>query len=153
MSEEYGDKCVRCGEVGEDRRTLWMACLYDMAELKVPFEQVMIKGTRHEMTGTKELRFSDVGPAHTVPVFSETPTYGTPNNYPMFTLRVCKDCRGDWMRAIKTWFNTPVERSGCGSGIYVRKFGATQEVTLEEWERMRAEKNASRKDPSTEGGY
>jgi hypothetical protein len=34
-----GDECVRCKEIGEDRRTLFMKCLYDMDELKVPFEK------------------------------------------------------------------------------------------------------------------
>jgi hypothetical protein len=33
MSERY----VRCGEEGEDRRTLRMACFYAMDELNVPF--------------------------------------------------------------------------------------------------------------------
>lgn len=32
--------CVRCGETNDpDLRTLWMSCLYDMSELKVPFEK------------------------------------------------------------------------------------------------------------------
>lgn len=133
--EETGEKCVRCGEVGEDRRTLWMACFYDMSELKVPFEQVMIRGTRHEMTGTKELRFSDVGPAHTIPVFDETPKYAKPNDYGMFTLRVCKGCRSDWMATIKKWFNDPpTVRTSCGSGIWIRENGALKEITQEEWE-------------------
>src|SRR6478609_9095715 len=30
-------KCQRCGEDGNDKRTLWMSCLYDMSELDVPF--------------------------------------------------------------------------------------------------------------------
>ncbi len=34
MAEE---KCVRCGDVGYDRRTLSMRCLYEMKELNVPF--------------------------------------------------------------------------------------------------------------------
>lgn len=39
------DKCQRCGEEGQDRRTLWMACLYDMNELDIPFEIIDV-GTR-----------------------------------------------------------------------------------------------------------
>jgi hypothetical protein len=31
--------CQRCKEEGEDRRTLWMACNYDMSELDMPFEK------------------------------------------------------------------------------------------------------------------
>ena len=34
MSEE---KCQRCGEVGQDRRTINMECFYDMSELGIPF--------------------------------------------------------------------------------------------------------------------
>lgn len=40
------DICVRCGDVGEDRRTLWMACLYAMEELKLPFDIVEMKPQR-----------------------------------------------------------------------------------------------------------
>ena len=32
------EECVRCKEVDEDRRTLWMRCFYEMNELEVPFE-------------------------------------------------------------------------------------------------------------------
>lgn len=32
------EKCARCGEVDDDRRTLWMRCFYDMSELGLPFE-------------------------------------------------------------------------------------------------------------------
>ena len=31
------EECVRCKEVDEDRRTLWMRCFYEMNELEVPF--------------------------------------------------------------------------------------------------------------------
>jgi len=50
-----------------------------------------------------------------------------------YTLRVCKDCRSDWMRSIQYWFNTPMPREPCGSGIYVRDFGSNREITLEEY--------------------
>ena len=36
---EVGEACQRCGEIGEDRRTLWMACFYAMGELGLPFEE------------------------------------------------------------------------------------------------------------------
>jgi len=52
-----------------------------------------------------------------------------------FTLRVCKDCRADWMAAIKNWFTMPIERESCGSGIFVRENGASKEITREEWDR------------------
>lgn len=37
MNEET---CQRCGEQGPDLRTLWMACLYEMSEIGLPFELV-----------------------------------------------------------------------------------------------------------------
>lgn len=39
MSEEI---CQKCKEPGHDRRTLWMACFYEMSELGLPLEQVHI---------------------------------------------------------------------------------------------------------------
>ena len=38
------EKCQRCGEDGDDRRTLWMACLYQMDELDLPFKEVRTVG-------------------------------------------------------------------------------------------------------------
>lgn len=74
------EKCDRCGIIGSDRRTLWMACFYAMDELGVPFkEQALYDGIAHET----------LGPRH------------------FFTLRVCKGCRGDWLQAIRTWFRAP----------------------------------------------
>ena len=100
MSQET---CQRCGENDYDRRTLWMACLYNMNELSIPFENKDIE-TEH----------------------------GTRNFY---TLRVCKDCRADWMQAIKKWFDEKftMPKTGCGSGIFIRRNGSLVEVTEEEW--------------------
>jgi len=50
-----------------------------------------------------------------------------------YTLRVCKDCRADWMDAIKTWFKAKPVKESCGSGIFIRRNGATVEITQEEW--------------------
>jgi hypothetical protein len=36
--EPEGERCARCGEVGQDRRTLWMSCLYAMEETGIPFD-------------------------------------------------------------------------------------------------------------------
>lgn len=48
------EKCARCGQEGEDRRTLLMACFYDMHELRVPFGQMELElgggGKRHFYT-------------------------------------------------------------------------------------------------------
>lgn len=63
------EQCQKCGEFGEDRRSLLMSCLYEMSELNVPYERIEINGRKFYM------------------------------------LRVCKDCRGDWLIAIEAWFN------------------------------------------------
>lgn len=134
-TEYVGERCAKCEEVGEDRRTLYMACFYAMDELGVPFEQVKLKGETFDFVGTEELRFSsDLGfPTHTVPKFSDVASGKMERQF--FTLRVCKSCRSSWMKAIKDWFNEPVQRSSCGSGIYVRENGASVEITEEEWQR------------------
>lgn len=54
--------------------------------------------------------------------------------------RVCKDCRGDWMTIIKTWFESRPSRESCGSGIFVRENGANVEITREEWDRRNLER-------------
>ena len=70
-------KCQRCKKDGQDRRTLWHACLYQMDELDVPFKIQWIQ--------TSEDDFID--------------------KRAFYTLQVCKECRGDWMRYIEKWFN------------------------------------------------
>lgn len=105
MSEE----CAKCKEVGEDRRTLWMACFYEMMELGIPFEM-------------ETIREGGIRDDH-------------PNEFHKFyTLRVCKDCRADWMTMIKIWWDAPLkENRSCGSGIYVRHYGTTIEIPEEEF--------------------
>ncbi len=100
-------KCARCGDPGPDLRTLWMACLYQMNELNVPFEREDLAVALE----SHERRF--------------------------YTLTVCKDCRADWMSVIEKWFNTvPIEESP-GTGIFVRQNGRSIEVSFEEYERLR----------------
>ncbi len=96
-------KCQRCGEEGEDRRTLWMACLYDMAELGVPFAKITIKEGNIDK--------------------------------PFYTLYVCKRCRGEWMTAIRAWFDSKPEPSDANADIPVRVLGSTKMMTREEWEK------------------
>jgi len=98
------EKCVRCDEEGEDRRTLWMACFYDMMELNIPFE----KDQMYETSDPRE--------------------EGTD----FYTLRVCKDCRADWMRAIKFWWKNVVKTKSTGTDFFVREFGAIKELNKEE---------------------
>ena len=92
------EECQRCKDIDEDRRTLEMACFYDMKELDVPFKL-------DETTRT-------------------------------YSLRVCKYCRSDWMKAIQSWFHgVETEPMSPGSGIFVREFGANVEISDEEWNR------------------
>lgn len=101
--------CQRCKEEGEDRRTLWMACFYEMMELGLPFNNQFMFYPDESTEDGKE----------------------TSNNF--YTLRVCKDCRADWMRSIQYWWNTIVTKTSSGSGIFVRDFGTNKEITLEEY--------------------
>jgi hypothetical protein len=95
------EACARCGVLGHDRRTLWMACFYAMNELAIPFEQLSLFGIVLQPTGNTT-RWG-------VPEFEEPPydseerTKRT-THHVMFTLRVCKGCRSEWMNAVKTWF-------------------------------------------------
>lgn len=58
----------------------------------------------------------------------------TTENKNFCTLRVCKQCRAEWMTAIKDWFHAGKrDMPSCGSGIYIRRNGATIEITQEEW--------------------
>lgn len=108
------EKCQRCGDEEEDRRTLWMACFYAMEELEIPFEKIK--------TG-EGLKF--------------------------YTLTVCKDCRASWMKAIKQWWEGEEVRESCGSGIFVREYGANIEITEEEfYKRM----NDAREKMGTDAG-
>lgn len=131
------EKCDRCGEVGEDRRTLWHACLYEMGELGLPFEQVCLEGVRLKQTGAKTLEAFRVE----VPVFEEATPEHTTDKRAFYTLRVCKACRSSWLFAIELWFKSvPDLKESCGSGIFVRKNGATVEITREEWGRLYADR-------------
>ncbi len=124
------ERCVRCGEEGEDRRTLRMACFYAMDELNVPFVSERAHGTLRKRTGTKEL-----SNGLEIPVFSEEPTGEL--NAQMFSLRVCKACRASWMGAIERWFHSEDKPRRVGTGIFVRENGVNVEITREEWEARR----------------
>lgn len=92
------EPCIRCEEVGEDRRTLFMECGYQMMKLDIPFEKELITNS--------------------------------------YSIRVCKNCRGDWLAAIKDWFYSIPTAKSCGSGIFVRVNGATREVSEYEFKMM-----------------
>jgi hypothetical protein len=136
--ESDDEQCQRCKKWGEDRRTLWQACFYAMDEYDVPFKQVQITGHLCEQNGTEHLELLN----------KEIPTFAAPNNeekpydHRFFTLRVCKECRASWMRAIADWFQAkPSKPESCGSGIFIRRDGINVEVTLEEWHQLQKEKN------------
>lgn len=129
--KEGEETCQRCGDVDYDRRTLSMSCLYAMEELKLPFEQVQIYGTRVEKIGEKPLFIGN----YMVPEFDSHEGKEL-HKYNFFTLRVCKDCRADWMGSIKKWFNNPPVVNSCGSGIYIRENGTSKEITQEEWNEL-----------------
>lgn len=148
MSEatEDGEVCVRCGERGEDRRTLWHACFYAMDELKLPFEQrTLFYADIDKLKKAKEPGTVDLKNGQKLTLIPGTVTTDgelTPHNF--FTLRVCKDCRASWMEAIQRWFHSPADaddgKREVGSGIFVRKNGTNVEITEEEWHRLQAEK-------------
>ena len=138
--------CQRCGEAGEDRRTLWMACSYEMKELGLPFEE---RTVLQPVDGdTREAKLEIVKPAVTLPLSNGVtftmsgPTVRTDAElslHGLYTLRVCKECRGDWLAAIKTWFHAGKKaRTSPGTGIFVRENGVNVEVSEEEWQRRAA---------------
>ncbi len=95
------EKCQRCGKEGEDRRTLWMSCLCAMGELPMPLDEVAIWGSM--MVDADELstlpgRLKGFKPDNDA----------KPDMRRFYLLRVCKQCRGEWMEAISEWFKISV---------------------------------------------
>lgn len=156
MSNEHdhGEKCARCGEVGEDRRTLFMACFYEMSELKVPFERLVIHGQPLKQIGTEPDTL--YGGDRTRPVF-EAPVPNLPSeknlfdkgpcnrDYRFFTLRVCKNCRGSWMNEIELWFNDANDQPvSTGTGVYIRHLGKNMELNERQVELLKNNPEALR---------
>lgn len=150
LSKNGTEDCQRCGDVGYDRRTLWMSCFYDMNELKLPFKEVSLM-----VVSEKDVQSKEVQVPYKSTVSRNGEKWTEEGTYPctvhsvsgearvnpkgFFTFRVCKGCRADWMSAIKNWFLTkPVEQQSCGSGIFVRENGRNVEITEEEWRRRRS---------------
>ena len=105
MNDDNAEQCQRCGKVGYDRRTLWMACFYAMEELEMPLEQVQITGHLMPQMRSKKLAIFNV----TVPIFDEPDRSKPCNNWRFYRLRVCKRCRAEWMTAIADWFTTELD--------------------------------------------
>lgn len=98
------EKCDRCEVLGDDRRTIFMSCLYDMDELGLPLKMLEIKGTTAAKIGLGEPTFVGTRP----PVFADHD--GEPRRRRFYTLRVCKSCRADWLDAVQEWFRNPPQQ-------------------------------------------
>lgn len=107
VDESYKhEKCDRCGAVGQDRRTLFMACLYEMGGLGIPFTPVGFHATPLKHVGPD--------PQFGFPRFEDQNGWpGTADEVPrklsFYTLTVCKGCRAAWLYAIRDWFRNPTE--------------------------------------------
>lgn len=142
------EKCQRCGEEGEDRRTLVMACFYKMSELGLPFKMEEVFNIEEKKlkryTKKRHYKVRTYDPIrqrmektrkHVVDV-KVVKARGIVTPLDEYTLRVCKNCRADWMSAIQDWFNSKPWQDNplpCNSGIFVRKNGANVEITEGEW--------------------
>lgn len=132
------ETCQRCGQEGEDRRTLWMACFYDMDELGLPFEpHTLFHAKLEELTPATEPDRLNLGDGTAITIRAGTVrSSGELSPQGFFTLRVCKGCRGDWMRAIKFWFDSIPVREPEGEitegAAYVRDLGSNRKLTQEE---------------------
>ena len=118
------EQCKRCGKTDNDRRTLWMACFYDMEELGLPLEQIELQDAFYaEKRGTR----LDPLFGMSVPKFERQSD--TRDSHRLYTMRVCKDCRADWLSAIRQWFaGRPTDPDECGGNFYARELGATRKV-------------------------
>lgn len=134
------ETCDRCGNPGADRRTLWMACFYSMEELGLPFTQRMLfHANTEELEKASEPFAPEIGGQRIVLQSGTVRCSGELRPQSLYTLRVCKRCRGEWMAAIRTWFHaTPEgedhdadlhEPNPLGTGVFVRENGSVKELT------------------------
>lgn len=138
------DRCQRCLEVGEDRRTLWMAASYAMEEFDIPFDPViLLEGRTEDLEISKDPTTIEVGEEKKKIVLESGLVRSKGELRPMrlYTLRVCKDCRADWMKVIEDWYAAGPKRESTGTGIWIRERGSVREATPEEVERMKRERD------------
>jgi hypothetical protein len=135
------EKCARCDELGADRRTLWMAALWDMSTLGPPFEvATLFHADLEHVTDVAKMPFQVNAGGQKITLAPAVLRYeGEITPHQFFTLRVCKDCRADWLGAIADWFASPRSPKGDGD-IPIRELGAVKMITREEWERRRRER-------------
>jgi hypothetical protein len=151
------ERCVRCGREGPDLRTLKMSCFYAMDEdTEVPYQEINILEARKYSAGEEIPTF--LNEVCRVPTFEDKDDNGDIQTAVIlllkstaFTLRVCKTCRAEWMAAQRAWFKRPpvIERN-LGTGIFVRKNGATVEVTEEEYQILYPGRTPIRFKPGTD---
>ena len=81
------DKCERCGCEGNDRRTLFMRCMYDMAELKIPFKEIRLE-TKSLDKGDGEERAPlwEGGPTIRHTKWKKETIFESPINYGFYTI-------------------------------------------------------------------
>lgn len=130
------ERCQRCGDMGQDRRNLWMACGYAMEEMDIPFKRLSVHGQVFYPTGMKDVS------SFMVPVWPEPDPDVESHLHQYYKLRVCKDCRADWMRAIRDWFNSVPDHlvpDAPEADISVRIDGAVRMFTLEQYYQFKRE--------------
>jgi hypothetical protein len=143
------ERCDRCGSAGQDRRTLHLAGFYALEELEIPFGREVLFDARLEdlETATGQVMV----PEHVTgnqPRICLAPgrvrCRGELTPLQLYTLRVCKRCRAEWLASLQAWFRAaptgqdhdaderrPPE---VNSGIFIR------EITREEWDQRQAER-------------
>ena len=102
--------CQICNQEGEDRRTLRLEYFYDLSEISDKLKKA-------EVT----IRFADGHEVKDV----------------LWTIRTCKDCRGDFLGILRRWTNGEFitqTRGRSERNIPVRVDGRVIMMTAEEWQ-------------------
>jgi hypothetical protein len=123
-----------------------MACFYAMEELGLPFNRAsLLEADPTHLKLHKPAPTLPLGNGVSINIGGGEVTTDQPLTVRGFyTLRVCKDCRSTWMSAVQRWFNEPQRHYEVDSGIFVRRNGASVEITEEEWKRMHTDRTPIR---------
>ena len=142
VPEAYGEICQRCGEIEEDRRTLYTACFYELDELGLPFtHKVLFHAKIEDLAPDEEphdFTLKNGDKLRLSPGTVRCKSTLIPQK--LYTLRICKHCRADWMQSMVQWFQAPVTRSEPDEWrcVPVRENGVTVYITEAEWHNRRA---------------
>jgi hypothetical protein len=124
-----------------------MACFYDLGELSIPLEGELVFAAEDDaqFEQTREPTVMDLpGPIDKRVVVGTGRVKTDAELIPQqqYTVRVCKDCRADWMMFQEMWWNTRFsgKSEGTGTGVFVRKHGTNVELTPEEVEQWKEER-------------